>query len=250
MKFLCTILTALLASNLNAQQQTKTVRIDTINIHGRLISTDGTKMSGIPIRTKSPSRTYIGTEVLWGFTDSVGNFSINGVNFTDTLSFYALSQHHTFINNGSRFITLTISPKIFQTNPNIDLPAIKVKRTHKRKPAKFKLVVDDNFYCGFVLDKIAEYPRGFATFYKNINAKLIYPQAAIKNNIEGKVTVQFTVERDGTLVNPEIINGLGYGCDEAAINAITKTGRWIPGIQNGRPTKTKFLTDIIFKLED
>lgn len=250
MKFLYTIIIGLIALNLNAQQRTETMIADTINIRGRIISTDGTKMSNISIKTKSPSRTYIGTDVLWGYTDSIGNFSIKGVNFIDTLTFYALNQQHTFINQGSRFITITVSPKVFQTNQNIDLPSVKAKRMHKQKATKFKLVVDENYYCILYIDKQPGYPRGFTNFYKDINSKLIYPQAAIKNNIEGKVTVQFIIQKDGTLINPEIINGLGYGCDEAVIDAIKKTGRWNPGIQNGKPVVAKFQTDIIFKLED
>lgn len=157
----------------NAQRHTEIVSADTINIRGRIVSTDSTEMSNISIKIKSPSRTYVGTDLLWGYTDSVGNFSINGVNFTAMLTFNALNQQHTFINQGSRFITIILSPKIFQTNPNIDLPTVKTKRIQNRKTTKFKLVVDDNYYCVFSIDRNPEYSGGFTAFYKDVNTKLI-----------------------------------------------------------------------------
>lgn len=57
----------------------------------------------------------------------------------------------------------------------------------------------------------------------DIPAKLIYPEKARANNISGFVTVQYVIDKDGNTKNIEVIQGLGYGCDEEAIRVIKET---------------------------
>ena len=66
-----------------------------------------------------------------------------------------------------------------------------------------------------------------------------YPEEARKNKIEGKVVVQFIINEDGTPGNFEVIEGIGYGCDEAAVEAFKKMPKWNPGLVNGKPVKVR-----------
>ncbi len=72
-------------------------------------------------------------------------------------------------------------------------------------------------------------PLGGRKAYKQyLEKSLRYPQVALENNIEGKVTIQFTVETTGTLTDFKVLRGLGYGCDEEVIRLIKQGPAWSP----------------------
>lgn len=85
---------------------------------------------------------------------------------------------------------------------------------------------------------------GYSTLQKAIK----YPEKARLNNIEGRVFVQFIVDTEGRVQNPEVIRGLGYGCDEAALEAV-KQLEFEPGLQRGRAVNVRFSLPIVFKLQ-
>lgn len=85
-----------------------------------------------------------------------------------------------------------------------------------------------------------EFPGGRKALGKYVDGKNHeYPKEARENKIEGKVIIQFIIHEDGTPADFEVIKGLGYGCDEAAIEAFKKMPKWKPGMVNGIPVKTK-----------
>jgi TonB family protein len=66
-------------------------------------------------------------------------------------------------------------------------------------------------------------------FYISHNLK--YPEEALKNKISGKVYVSFIIEKNGSITNVQVIQGLGSGLDEEAIRVIKNSPRWKPGYQ-------------------
>ena len=81
-----------------------------------------------------------------------------------------------------------------------------------------------------------------------IAAKLYYTSEAVSNNIEGRVLVQFIVNKDGNTENIRVIKGLGYGLDEIGINAI-KTTKFSPGKVKGEPVDVETTLPLTFKIE-
>ena len=67
--------------------------------------------------------------------------------------------------------------------------------------------------------------------------------------IEGKVYVQFIVDKNGSLTDIQCIKGIGAGCDEEAKKVIQNAPNWLPGKQRGRPVKVLMILPINFKLE-
>lgn len=57
---------------------------------------------------------------------------------------------------------------------------------------------------------------------KSLKKHLFYPEEAIQNNIEGRVTVIYTISENGNPVNIKLLSGIGYGCDEAVLEAVKK----------------------------
>lgn len=95
-----------------------------------------------------------------------------------------------------------------------------------------------------VIESMPEPVGGMMAIFEN----LTYPEAARRAGIEGRVIVQFTVDEQGNVVDPEVVRGIGGGCDEAAIEAI-KAVEWIPGTQYGETVSTQFMLPIQFRLD-
>lgn len=81
-----------------------------------------------------------------------------------------------------------------------------------------------------------------------LQSKIKYPELARKVGIEGRVYVQFIVDKDGSVQSPEIIRGIGGGCDEEALRVIQQA-KFQPGLQRGRPVKVKMTIPIVFRLK-
>jgi protein TonB len=66
--------------------------------------------------------------------------------------------------------------------------------------------------------------------------------------VEGRVFVEFVVNRDGSIVDVKFIKGIGAGCDEEAVRVVQSAPAWKPGKQRGKPVRQKMVIPIIFKL--
>lgn len=75
-----------------------------------------------------------------------------------------------------------------------------------------------------------------------------YPAEARENNIQGKVIIGFIVEKDGSVSNFEVVQGIGYGCDEEVIEVIQAIVPWIPAVKNGAYVRSYRELPVTFKL--
>ncbi len=82
---------------------------------------------------------------------------------------------------------------------------------------------------------------------RGIQEKIKYPEIAKRAGVEGKVFIRAFVDESGTVVNAKVIKGIGAGCDEAALDAVTKT-KFTPGKQRGKAIKVQVTVPILFKL--
>ena len=101
-----------------------------------------------------------------------------------------------------------------------------------------------------IVEKMPEYPGGFDAMFDFINANLVYPQEAKDAAIEGKVFVGFVVEKDGAVSSIRLLRGIGYGCDEAAMDVVRKMPKWKPATQRGKPVRVQYQLPFNFKLEN
>ncbi|NLR90148.1 MULTISPECIES: energy transducer TonB [Flammeovirga] len=106
-------------------------------------------------------------------------------------------------------------------------------------------VVDEIFE---IVEDPAGFPGGMGKFYKWVGKNMKYPSQAKRMGVEGKVYVQFVVDKDGSLTDIKVVRGIGAGCDEAAINVLKKAPKWKPGKQRGRAVKQRMVLPISFKL--
>jgi protein TonB len=99
-----------------------------------------------------------------------------------------------------------------------------------------------------VVEETAAPTGGMPAFYEYVGKKLKYPAQARRMGIEGKVFVEFVIERDGTITDVKAIKGIGAGCDEEAVRVLQSAPKWKPGKQRGKPVRQRMVLPIAFKL--
>ena len=99
-----------------------------------------------------------------------------------------------------------------------------------------------------IVEKMPEPVGGYHAFYNILSKEIKYPAQARRFVIEGRVFVEFIVDRDGEVKNLSVIKGIGSGCDEEALRALSKI-KWEPGKQRGKPVRVKMVMPVIFKLQ-
>ena len=85
-------------------------------------------------------------------------------------------------------------------------------------------------------------------FREWVQKRVTYPLLAQENGIQGKITLTFVVERDGSVSNVKVVRGVFKDLDEEAENAIKASPKWSPGLQRGRPVRVRYYIPIIFTL--
>lgn len=105
--------------------------------------------------------------------------------------------------------------------------------------------VDEIF---MVVEEAATPVGGMQAFYEYVGKKLKYPAQARRMNIEGKVFVEFVVNRDGSIQDVKAIKGIGAGCDEEAVRVIQSAPAWKPGKQRGKAVRQRMVLPITFRL--
>ena len=85
-------------------------------------------------------------------------------------------------------------------------------------------------------------------FSKWVNARLVYPEIAKENGVQGRVTLQFTVENDGRVTNVKVLRGVDPALDAEAVRVVKSSPKWSPGKQRDRKVKVTYTFPVIFQL--
>jgi periplasmic protein TonB len=96
------------------------------------------------------------------------------------------------------------------------------------------------------VEHMPEFTGGPEAMLKFLQKNMRYPSLALRNQIEGKVFVAFTVSASGEIIDVEVLKGLGYGTDEEAARVVKLMPRWQPGAQNGRNVAVRYTLPIPF----
>jgi periplasmic protein TonB len=99
-----------------------------------------------------------------------------------------------------------------------------------------------------VVEETAAPIGGMSAFYEFVGKKIKYPAQAKRMGIEGKVFVEFVIEKDGSITDVKAIKGIGGGCDQEAERILQAAPKWKPGKQRGKPVRQKMVLPINFKL--
>ena len=101
----------------------------------------------------------------------------------------------------------------------------------------------------FSVEQMPQYPGGDEALLKFIKDNLKYPMLAAEKGIEGRVTIRFVVDRDGTVNDVTVIRGLDSLCDKEAVRVVKMMPTWMPGKQSGKAIPVYYTLPIVYKLQ-
>ncbi len=85
-------------------------------------------------------------------------------------------------------------------------------------------------------------------FSKWVNQRLVYPEIAKENGVQGRVTLQFTVEKDGSVTKVKVLRGVDPSLDKEAVRVVSQSPKWKPGKQRDRAVPVTYTFPVIFQL--
>ena len=85
-------------------------------------------------------------------------------------------------------------------------------------------------------------------FSKWVNQRLVYPEIAKENGVQGRVTLQFTVEKDGRVTKVKVLRGVDPSLDKEAVRVVSMSPKWKPGKQRDRAVPVTYTFPVIFQL--
>lgn len=100
------------------------------------------------------------------------------------------------------------------------------------------------------VEVMPQFPSGIGELQKYLAASLKYPETHLETDVQGRMVVQFIVERDGSITNIHVIRSLGSAFDKEAVRVVKNMPRWIPGSLSGQPVRVRYIQPIMFRVSN
>jgi len=99
-----------------------------------------------------------------------------------------------------------------------------------------------------VVEVMPQYPGGPIAMLKYLMENIKYPEQAMKEGIQGRVTVRFIVEKDGSISDVKPVLSVHPLLNKEAVRVVKSMPKWSPGKHNGKPVRVRFNLPVMFKL--
>lgn len=99
------------------------------------------------------------------------------------------------------------------------------------------------------VEQMPKFPGGDPELLRFINQSIKYPVIAQENGIQGRVVCTFVVNRDGSVVDVEVVRGVDPSIDKEAVRVVSNMPKWEPGMQRGKPVRVRYTVPITFRLQ-
>ena len=100
-----------------------------------------------------------------------------------------------------------------------------------------------------VVEEMPHFPGGAAALQAFLSSNTKYPVVAQENGVQGRVTVSFVVERDGSITDVRVVRSVDPSLDREASRVVRSMPRWSPGKQNGSTVRVKYTVPVVFRLQ-
>lgn len=100
-----------------------------------------------------------------------------------------------------------------------------------------------------IVEQQPMFPGGPAALMKYLSENTKYPVVAQENGVQGRVTVQFVVEKDGSISDVHVLRGVDPSLDKEAVRVVKSLPRWTPGKQNGITVRVNYRVPVLFRLQ-
>lgn len=161
------------------------------------------------------------------------SFFIDGHEITDNIIVPKVNKH----------FNLMVSRKnYYESSNNHDHPSSNSESLFYNKPEVENKVFD-------VVEHMPTFPGGPAALMKYLADNVKYPDDAQKNGMQGRVVVSFVVECDGSISNVKTVQSVYPSLDSEAVRVVEAMPHWIPGTENGIPTRVRYSVPVSFRLQ-
>lgn len=100
-----------------------------------------------------------------------------------------------------------------------------------------------------IVEDMPEYPGGAAELMKYLGKNTNYPTIALENGVQGRVIVEFVINRDGSIVDVKVARGVDPSLDKEAIRVVSSMPKWKAGKQGGKTVRVKYTLPVMFRLK-
>lgn len=126
-----------------------------------------------------------------------------------------------------------------------DNTAVEIKEV--AAPVVVEEVVEEEIFQ--VVEEMPSFPGGMGELMKFLGNNIKYPAVAQENGIQGRVIIQFVVEKDGSVANPVVVKGVDPALDKEALRVVKSMPNWTPGKQRGKAVRVKYTVPVTFRLQ-
>ena len=100
-----------------------------------------------------------------------------------------------------------------------------------------------------VVEQMPSFPGGMGALMSWLSQNIKYPVIAAENGVQGRVIVQFVVEKDGSITDVKVAKSVDPSLDKEAARVVSAMPKWTPGKQNGSAVRVKYTVPVTFKLQ-
>ena len=135
----------------------------------------------------------------------------------------------------------------FQSLDDTDIP-FDIREYQHQDVVEEEVDEEAIFFIGTVEEKPTFNGGDANEFSKWVNSRLVYPELAKENGIEGRVTLQFTISKEGRLENVKVLSAPDPSLAEEAVRVVSSSPKWTPGKQRDRAVKVSYTFPVIYRL--
>ena len=100
-----------------------------------------------------------------------------------------------------------------------------------------------------IVEEAASFPGGIGECKKWLGKNIKYPTISQENGVQGRVIVQFVINRDGSIVDAKVVRGVDPYLDKEALRVVNQMPKWSPGKQRGKAVRCQFTLPVQFRLQ-
>lgn len=156
----------------------------------------------------------------------------------------------------TKFLTLVIAVSLFACKSQKETYEANAKEPKTTSPKDIPdntvyYIFENGTYVQSELDKKPEPVGGKMNFYKTMGSTMQYPAQARERGVKGEVVLTVIINESGRAEDAQVKKGIGYGCDEAALNAWKKAAQvgFEPAMKGGKAVKVKYDAPVKFGLQ-
>ena len=133
-------------------------------------------------------------------------------------------------------------------SPDDNNAPVKIVPYIESKPQVEETVEDEFIPFAIVEEKPMFQGKDANEFTKWVYGNIVYPEIAKETGISGRVTLQFTIDKDGSVKDVKVLRGVDSSLDKEAVRVVSNSPKWSAGKQRGKAVKVKYTFPIIFQL--